>query len=81
MLTLSPYYGFDVNQPKTRTRLTRARSITIKIGKFLSYLGLSALFISLGLIVGIIGYHWAAGLSWLDAKGGSLDDSQWHGSC
>ena len=29
--------------------------------------GKSALFISLGLIVGIIGYHWAADLSWLDA--------------
>jgi hypothetical protein len=35
--------------------------------RFLSYLGLSALFICLGLLVGILGYHWAAGLSWLDA--------------
>ena len=66
MLILSPY-GFDVTQPKTPPRSERARSITIFIRKFLSYLGLSALFISLGLIVGIIGYHWAAGLSWLDA--------------
>ncbi|MDJ0706850.1 MAG: hypothetical protein QNJ46_26555 [Leptolyngbyaceae cyanobacterium MO_188.B28] len=37
------------------------------VHKFLSYLGLSALFILLGLLVGILGYHWAAGLSWLDA--------------
>ncbi len=73
MLTLSPY-GFDVTQAKTRTRkerarthLERERSISIFIQKFLSYLGLSALFICLGLLVGIVGYHWAAGLSWLDA--------------
>ncbi len=66
MLILSPY-GFDVTQPKTRTPSELPWSITIFIRKFLSYLGLSALFISLGLIVGIIGYHWAADLSWLDA--------------
>ena len=66
MLLLSPS-GFDVTQPKTLPHLKRVRSITIFIRKFLSYLGLSALFISLGLIVGIIGYHWAADLSWLDA--------------
>ncbi|NES88377.1 hypothetical protein, partial [Okeania sp. SIO2B9] len=29
--------------------------------------GLSALFISLGLMMGIIGYHWVAGLSWIDS--------------
>jgi hypothetical protein len=28
---------------------------------------MSALFICLGLMVGIIGYHWAAGLSWIDS--------------
>ena len=66
MLILSPY-GFDVTQPKTRTPSELPWSITIFIRKFLSYLGLSALFISLGLLVGIIGYHWAAELSWLDA--------------
>ena len=66
MLLLSPS-GFDVTQPKTFPHLKRVRSITIFIRKFLSYLGLSALFISLGLLVGILGYHWAAGLSWLDA--------------
>ncbi len=73
MRTLSPYSS-DVTQPKTRTRkvrarthLERARSIRIFIRKFLTYLGLSALFICLGLLVGIVGYHWAAGLSWLDA--------------
>ena len=76
---VSPY-GNDVTQLKRRTPSERAKSITIFVGKFLSYLGLSALFISLGLIVGIIGYHWAAGLSWIDAKRRSLNDSQRHGS-
>ena len=73
MSTLSPD-GFDVTQSKIRTRkerartkISRARLITIFIRKFLSYLGVSALFICLGLLIGIIGYHWAAGLSWLDA--------------
>ncbi|MDJ0649899.1 MAG: hypothetical protein QNJ60_14490 [Xenococcaceae cyanobacterium MO_188.B19] len=28
---------------------------------------MSTVFISLGLLVGILGYHWAAGLSWLDS--------------
>ncbi len=73
MLAFSPDL-FDGTQLKTamtsegvRTHQKRARSISIFMARFVSYLGLSALFISLGLIVGIIGYHWAAGLSWLDA--------------
>ena len=57
----------DVTQPKRRSTSERVRSITIFVYKFLSYLGLSALFISLGLIMGIIGYHWVAGMSWIDA--------------
>ena len=56
-----------IQQSKTWTSSERTRSFFLFLWKFLSYLGLSALFISLGLIVGIIGYHWAAGLSWLDA--------------
>ena len=78
MLILSPY-GFDVTQPKTRTPSELPWSITIFIRKFLSYLGLSALFISLGLIVGIIGYHWAADLSWLDALVEASMIRAWHG--
>ena len=74
MVILSPY-GFDLTQRKTWTPSERVWSIIIFIRKFLHYLVLSALFISLGLIVGILGYHWAAGLSWLDAKGGSFDDT------
>ena len=66
MVILSPY-GFDLTQRKTWTPSERVWSIIIFIRKFLNYLVLSALFISLGLIVGILGYHWAAGLSWLDA--------------
>jgi hypothetical protein len=66
MIIISPY-SFDGTQPKRKMTSERTRSITIFLSKFLSYLGLSALFISLGLIVGIIGYHWAAGLSWIDS--------------
>ena len=66
MLILSPY-GFNATQSNSRIHFWPTWSISIFIRKFLSYLGLSALFISLGLIVGIIGYHWAADLSWLDA--------------
>jgi len=66
MLLLSPS-GLALTQSKTLPRKGRARSITIFLRRFLSYLGLSALFICLGLLVGILGYHWAAGLSWLDA--------------
>ncbi len=52
---------------KTWTSSERTRSIFLFLRKFLSYLGMSALFISLGLMVGIIGYHWVAGLSWIDS--------------
>ncbi|ACB52248.1 hypothetical protein cce_2900 [Crocosphaera subtropica ATCC 51142] len=34
---------------------------------FLSYLTMSALCIVLGLFIGILGYHWTAGLDWIDA--------------
>ena len=34
---------------------------------FLSYLALSALCIVLGLLIGVVGYHCTAHLSWLDA--------------
>lgn len=47
--------------------MNEQESIGVLAGRFLSYLGLSALFILSGLGVGIIGYHWAAGLSWVDA--------------
>ncbi len=56
-----------IQQPKSWTPSEQTRSIFLFLWKFLRYLGISALFISLGLIVGIIGYHWAAGLSWIDS--------------
>lgn len=56
-----------IQEPKTWTSSERTRSIFLFLWKFLSYLGMSALFISLGLMMGIIGYHWAAGLSWIDS--------------
>ena len=66
MLLVSPY-SLDLTKAKTRIPTEPDQSITIFIRRFLGYIGLSALFISLGLILGILGYHWAAGLSWLDA--------------
>ena len=78
ILILSPY-GNDVTEPEKKTPSERAKSITIFVRKVLSYLGLSALFISLGLIVGIIGYHWAAGLSWIDALVEASMIRAWHG--
>ncbi|WP_293069878.1 hypothetical protein [Okeania sp. SIO2B3] len=56
-----------IQEPKTWTSSERTRSIFLFLWKFLSYLGLSAIFISLGLMMGIIGYHWAGGLSWIDS--------------
>ena len=58
---------FNLTQGKTWIPSEGIRSILVFLRKFLRYLGMSALFISLGLIVGIIGYHWAADLSWIDA--------------
>lgn len=40
---------------------------TTFVRDFLSYLSLSALCIILGLFIGVLGYHWTAELSWLDA--------------
>ncbi len=40
---------------------------TTFVRDFLSYLGLSALCIVLGLFIGVLGYHWTANLTWLDA--------------
>lgn len=56
-----------IQEPKNWTSSERTRSIFLFLWKFLSYLGISALFISLGLMMGVVGYHWAAGLSWIDS--------------
>ena len=40
---------------------------TTFVRDFVSYLGLSALCIMLGLLIGVVGYHWTAKLTWLDA--------------
>lgn len=47
--------------------MSKQESIPVVLRRFLTYLSLSALFILSGLSVGIIGYHWIAGLSWVDA--------------
>ncbi len=40
---------------------------TTFVRDFLNYLSMSALCIVLGLFIGILGYHWTAGLNWIDA--------------
>lgn len=67
VMVITSSADFNLTPAKTGTPSERTRSILLFLGKFLRYLGISALFISLGLLVGIIGYHWAAGLSWIDA--------------
>ncbi|MEA5532672.1 two pore domain potassium channel family protein [Crocosphaera sp. XPORK-15E] len=37
------------------------------IRDFLAYLTMSTMFILLGLLIGVLGYHWTAHLSWIDA--------------
>lgn len=66
MLLLIPN-SLNKTQVKNQVNFWSTWSTAICIRKFFTYLGLSALFISVGLFVGVLGYHWAAGLSWLDA--------------
>ncbi|MEA5510869.1 two pore domain potassium channel family protein [Crocosphaera sp. UHCC 0190] len=40
---------------------------TTFIRDFLAYLSMSTMFILLGLLIGVLGYHWTARLSWIDA--------------
>jgi cytochrome c biogenesis protein CcdA len=47
--------------------MKQPESIQILFRRFFTYLGLSAVFILLGLSIGIIGYHFTVGLSWVDA--------------
>lgn len=47
--------------------MKQSESIQVLFGRFFTYLGLSTVFILLGLSIGIIGYHWTVGLSWVDA--------------
>lgn len=47
--------------------MEKPESIQVLFSRFFTYLSLSAIFILLGLSVGIIGYHWTVGLSWMDA--------------
>ena len=47
--------------------MKQSESIQVLFGRFFTYLGLSAVSILLGLSIGIIGYHFTVGLSWMDA--------------
>ena len=47
--------------------MKQPESIRVLFGRFFTYLSLSAIFILLGLSVGIMGYHWIVGLGWVDA--------------
>jgi hypothetical protein len=59
--------NFQQRPRKTEGLSESKGSLKIFIPQFLRYLSLSALFILLGLLIGIIGYHWTAKLSWVDA--------------
>ena len=60
-------FNLDLEKLLIRLFLEKVWRESLFVRRFLSYLGLSALFILAGLLVGILGYHWAAGLSWLDS--------------
>jgi len=47
--------------------IKQSESIQVLARRFVTYLVLSAVFILLGLGIGVIGYHWVAGFSWVDA--------------
>ncbi|MBD2189971.1 MAG: two pore domain potassium channel family protein [Pseudanabaena sp. M57BS1SP1A06MG] len=47
--------------------IKQSESIQVLARRFVTYLVLSAIFILLGLGIGVIGYHWFAGLSWVDS--------------
>jgi hypothetical protein len=47
--------------------MKQPESIQVLFVRFFTYLTLSAVFIFLGLSIGIIGYHFTVGLSWVDA--------------
>jgi cytochrome c biogenesis protein CcdA len=47
--------------------MKQSESIHVLFRRFFTYLSLSAVFILLGLSIGIIGYHFTVGLSWVDA--------------
>jgi hypothetical protein len=47
--------------------IKQSESIQVLARRFVTYLVLSGVFILLGLGIGVIGYHWFAGLSWVDS--------------
>ncbi|MCA6597108.1 MAG: two pore domain potassium channel family protein [Pseudanabaena sp.] len=47
--------------------IKQSESLQVLVRRFATYLVLSAVFILLGLGIGVIGYHWFAGLSWVDS--------------
>ena len=64
LVVKSPYMNVMTNLIKS---IKQSESIQILVRRFATYLVLSAVFILLGLGIGVIGYHWVAGFSWVDA--------------
>ena len=60
----SPYMNVMANLIES---IKQSESIQVLARRFVTYLVLSGVFILLGLGIGVIGYHWFAGLSWVDS--------------
>ena len=73
-------FNLNLVKPLIRVFLQKIWRESPFVHRFLSYLGLSALFILAGLLVGILGYHWGGGAELARRPGGSLNDSQRHGA-
>jgi hypothetical protein len=64
LVVKSPYMKVMANLIKS---IKQSESIQVLVRRFATYLVLSGVFILLGLGIGVIGYHWFAGLSWVDS--------------
>ncbi len=64
LVVKSPYMNVMAKLIKS---IKQSESLQVLVRRFATYLVLSAVFILLGLGIGVIGYHWFAGLSWVDS--------------
>jgi hypothetical protein len=64
LVVKSPYMNVMTKLIKS---IKQSESLQVLVRRFATYLVLSAVFILLGLGIGVIGYHWFAGLSWVDS--------------
>ena len=64
LVVKSPYMNVMTKLIKS---IKQSESLQVLVRRFATYPVLSAVFILLGLGIGVIGYHWFAGLSWVDS--------------